>query len=134
MNGAYLLLMELSCEKSIQIGRKRSFVFPPGWYIYVGSAMNGIEQRVRRHFSSEKKIHWHIDYFLQHAQIQEAYYKESKQKEECDIARIFIRLFRGFSGFGCTDCSCESHLFHGPKKELHEHIDRLGFFRFSNDM
>lgn len=133
MKGAYLLLMELSAEKSIQIGRKCSFVFPTGWYVYVGSAMNGIEQRVRRHLSSEKKMHWHIDYFLQHAQIQELYYKESKQKEECDVAQSFSRSYQGFLGFGCTDCSCKSHLFHGSKEELHEHIDQLGFFRFTDD-
>lgn len=95
--------------------------------------MRGIEQRVRRHLSSDKKVHWHIDYFLQQAQIQDVFYKESNQKEECDVALSFRSFYKGFFGFGCTDCSCESHLFHASKQQLIDCIDELGFLLFSDD-
>jgi len=126
MKGSYVLFIELSSEKRIPIGKKRFFIFPSGWYVYVGSAMNGIERRVKRHLSNEKRMHWHIDYFLQYAQIKKIFYKQSSNKEECEIAQSFIRSFNKFKGFGSSDCSCESHLFHGSKAQLLELIDTAG--------
>lgn len=130
MKGSYVLLIELTNETSIQIGKLGPIHFPASWYIYVGSAMNGIRSRVKRHVSDQKKHHWHIDYFLDNAQLKEAYMKESKFKEECSIALIFAQKFHSIPSFGSSDCSCESHLFYGNKNELEEIINRIGMKRF----
>jgi len=131
MKGSYILVMELLIERKMMIGKKKIYTFPAGWYVYIGSAMNGIGQRVKRHLSSDKKRHWHIDYFLQHAQIKEVFFKESSIKEECSIARKFIGSCAGYTGFGCSDCSCKSHLFHGSKANLLDIIDHIGCAQFA---
>lgn len=131
MKGSYILLMELPIERKMRIGKNKVYTFPSGWYVYVGSAMNGIEQRIKRHISSEKKMHWHIDFFLQHAQIKDVFYKESSKKEECIIARKFYRSCAGYAGFGCSDCPCESHLFYGLKANLFGIIDHIGYEQFT---
>jgi Uri superfamily endonuclease len=50
------------------VGALGTLVFSPGRYIYVGSALNGIEPRVSRHLRTNGghlgSIHWHIDYLL----------------------------------------------------------------------
>ncbi|MFB6215830.1 MAG: DUF123 domain-containing protein, partial [Candidatus Aenigmatarchaeota archaeon] len=43
--------------------------FRQGVYVYVGSAMNSVEKRLERHFSDNKKMHWHIDYFSRVAEV-----------------------------------------------------------------
>ena len=126
MKGSYILLIELTSKISIEIGKLGLINFPTSWYAYIGSAMNGIESRVKRHFSIQKKHHWHIDYLLDNARLREVYVKESKFKEECDIAEIFAKKFPSISNFGSSDCKCNSHLFYGNRIELKEVIRSLG--------
>ena len=123
--GSYILLIELNQPQRIRIGKKRSYDFSQGFYVYVGSALNGIEQRIQRHLRKEKKIHWHIDYLLQHAHILDIYYKKSELREECTIAQSFHQQVSSIADFGCSDCSCTSHLFHGSKEQLLEIINNL---------
>jgi Uri superfamily endonuclease len=118
LKGSYALLMQLKEDKKLSIGKLGKIDFPKGYYVYVGSAMNGIEGRVKRHQRADKKIHWHIDYFLKKAEISSAYYLESKKRRECDIANNFSRKFEGTPKFGSSDCQCEGHLFYGEQKEL----------------
>ncbi len=113
MKGTYLLMMMLRKEASIMVGKKGVICFQKGCYLYVGSAMNGLEQRIQRHLRSQKKIHWHIDYLLPYIEIVGIYYKENARKEECMVARMLARNFTNIPGFGCSDCSCQSHLFFG---------------------
>ena len=117
MKGSYVLLIELKENTNIKVGKLGKVFFKKGFYAYVGSALNGIEQRIQRHMRKDKKNHWHIDYLLKHAVVREIFYKESDEKEECDIANKLAKL-ESISGFGCSDCKCKSHLFYGPKKEI----------------
>lgn len=125
MIGSYVLLMELTEPATIKIGKLGNIEFLASWYAYVGSAMNGIQQRVKRHFSKQKKHHWHIDYFLYYAEIKKAYYKESQLKEECDIAGFFSNCAQSISNFGSSDCHCKSHLFYDDKRKLEMVIKKL---------
>jgi Uri superfamily endonuclease len=59
MKGTYVLLMHLDIAINIQAGKRR-FYLDSGFYGYVGSALSGIEKRVGRHLSSEKRAYWHI--------------------------------------------------------------------------
>jgi len=56
-----------SCRRPGQIP------FPAGWYVYTGSARNGLAQRVGRHLRHNKRKHWHIDYLLAVADRVEAF-------------------------------------------------------------
>jgi len=75
--------------------------------------MGGIEKRVSRHLGKRKKNFWHIDYFLSssYVSIDCVYCIKSSKKIECDIAMKMKAIGSTVSGFGSSDCKCESHLF-----------------------
>jgi Uri superfamily endonuclease len=125
MKGSYLLLIKLDHGNNILIGKKRKIFFEDGFYVYVGSALNGILQRVKRHLNPKKKMHWHIDYFLQHARIQSIYYKQSNSREECEIAGKLEKKLKSVTNFGCSDCNCKSHLFFGTYERVIDSIEKL---------
>ena len=67
--GYYLLLIRMKAQERISIGALGELNFRGGYYIYVGSALSGLRQRVGRHMRPEKNVHWHIDYLLRRAAI-----------------------------------------------------------------
>lgn len=111
--GTYQLHLEVSDAARVSVGKLGTFLFPAGRYIYTGSALNGIEQRLARHRQPYKKLHWHIDYLLPHAQIVSVTVLYSFERLECLLnrqlleqpeARVIVR------GFGSSDCRCRAHL------------------------
>lgn len=102
----------------IRVGSLGEIHFPKGHYIYIGSAMNGIEGRIARHLRHLKKIHWHIDYFLNKADIKKIYFIESPRRLECLLAENFNKRFEVVNKFGSSDCSCKGHLFYGEHDEF----------------
>jgi Domain of unknown function DUF123 len=62
--GCYSLIIYLRKKTLIRIGKLGQAVFPAGTYVYTGSAMGGLEPRLKRHLRSKKKLRWHIDYRL----------------------------------------------------------------------
>ena len=126
MKGSYALLLELDKNSDIIIGALGRIRFPRGYYVYVGSAMNGIEGRVRRHLRDDKKIHWHIDYLLIKAEIRGVYKLESKKRLECAIAGTFSERFDVIESLGASDCKCEGHLFFGRKTQLEDSLRECG--------
>jgi Uri superfamily endonuclease len=133
MKGAYLLIMELPVDTTIRVGKKEVFTFKKGSYGYVGSALNGLEQRITRHLRSQKKLHWHIDYLLAFATITRVFIKEGSKREECDLARAFEQAFDAIPGFGCSDCACESHLFYGSADTIKKRATSLKMKPWSLD-
>jgi len=133
MKGTYLLVMMLSKKTTVTVGKKGVVCFQKGWYVYVGSAMNGLDQRIQRHLRKQKKIHWHIDYLLPHTQIKSVFIKETKQTDECRIARILAENLKDIPGFGCSDCACPSHLFTGSSQEIPRVIASLNMRRYCPD-
>ena len=131
MKGSYLLLIDLQKNISLPIGKIGEIKFKKGMYVYVGSALNGIEHRINRHMRKKKKIHWHIDYFLKAANIIEIFYKENEQKDECDIARILQKNLSYIDDFGCSDCLCKSHLFYGSLEKIKTIIDYLSMKHYN---
>jgi Uri superfamily endonuclease len=119
------LLIKIDNKKKILIGKKEEFFFDDAFYVYVGSALNGISQRVKRHLSFHKRMYWHIDYFLQHAKIKNVYYKQSNKREECEIARKLEKKLQSVPNFGCSDCNCKSHLFYGTHGQVIDSIEKL---------
>lgn len=113
MNGAYCLLINCRKTQSIDIGRLGAIEFAKGFYIYVGSALNGIEKRISRHLRKEKRRFWHIDYFLsnRYVNVDSIYCLKSNKKMECNIAVKVNSIAKSINGFGSSDCKCRSHLF-----------------------
>ena len=125
MKGSYIIVLELDRNRDILIGKNLNISFKKGIYVYVGSALNGLEQRIKRHLRKNKKKHWHIDYLLDYANIVEIFYKENNLKEECKIADFLKENFSYIPGFGCTDCKCNRHLFYGFKKDFDRSLQSL---------
>lgn len=125
--GAYLLVLRLDASAMIEVGRLGAIEFPGGTYAYAGSALSSLEARVRRHFSSEKKVHWHIDRLRAKARPVEALVLRSGDDIECMLNGMVGRMegARPFAkGFGCSDCACETHL-HMLDGECLERLERF---------
>jgi Uri superfamily endonuclease len=130
MKGTYILVIKLKEEKTIQIGKLGKILFKKGFYVYVGSAFNGLAQRIDRHLRKNKKIHWHIDYFLNFSEIKGVLFKESETKQECSIAKKLEKHIVSIPGFGCSDCRCKSHLFYGSNKKITNALKNLHLKRY----
>ena len=117
LKGTYCLLIHLKQDSKITIGKLGENNFQKGYYIYVGSALNSLITRIQRHLRKEKKIYWHIDYLLnnENTEIIEVIYTINEIKWECKIAATIAETGIGVMNFGCSDCKCQSHLFHFTK-------------------
>jgi Uri superfamily endonuclease len=121
--GVYALLLSISEEKFICIGKLGGGLFKPGFYAYIGSAQGGLRIRIRRHLNKKKKKCWHIDYLSEKAQVRGVILSITAEKIECRVAQKLARNLSFLAGFGVSDCLCESHLywcsnFDGLKKEI----------------
>ncbi|MGB7531651.1 MAG: GIY-YIG nuclease family protein [Halobacteriota archaeon] len=118
MKGTYVLIMENHADREVGIGKLGRAAFKSGFYAYVGSALSGLSQRIRRHLrevGENKKLHWHIDYFLASSgvEVKGVVFAETEERKECEIAAK-LQMKKGLehiANFGCSDCSCRSHLF-----------------------
>lgn len=126
LGGSYILIILLDRRRAISVGALGTVVFEAGAYAYVGSALRGLDARIDRHLRDEKKLHWHIDYLLQHAEIVDVVRVYTDQRLECRIAAPLCDRLPRVDGFGCSDCSCPSHLF-GPERlsALKEAVDHV---------
>jgi Uri superfamily endonuclease len=126
--GTYALLLRLECTEEIAIGRLGTFTFPAGYYLYVGSALGpgGLEARLARHRRRDKKLRWHIDYLLGHAQLVEVWSAASTHKMEClwaQAARELPGCEIPVPGFGSSDCRCPSHLMYLSRKPTCDELE-----------
>ena len=120
----YLVFENPGC--TIRVGALGALTFRAGWHIYVGSALgSGGLQRLRRHILlarlRDKQPKWHVDYLLTSSCFSLVYasYAVTVDRMEC---RLACELNEGsIPKFGCSDCSCSSHLLfrqHDPKEEI----------------
>lgn len=115
--GVYQILFFLPDKKRIIVGQKGSFNFPKGYYVYTGSAKNGLKGRILRHLRESKKKFWHIDYLLPHSKIKDVIIHI--QKSECYWNNRLFELDEFevlVDGFGSSDCKCKTHLLYFRKK------------------
>jgi sugar fermentation stimulation protein A len=136
--GTYALVIYLPRAKTIRVGALGAFKFPRGYYVYIGSALNGLSARIARHLANarrldsqsqalknlrgerlrqwtEKKRFWHIDYLLEHARVIDVWTHESSARLECEWARVALALPNAqivAPRFGASDCNCATHLVH----------------------
>lgn len=119
MSGIYHLLIYLKKEQEIVIGKLGTFRFPAGYYVYTGSALNGLEGRIARHRRKTKRLHWHIDYLLQYADITDVVTHVTTERLECLYNSNITELPDAqiiAPRFGASDCRCRAHLVYFPSK------------------
>lgn len=110
--GCYILVLKLDEDTMIAVGGLGDILFRKGYYLYAGSAKRGLTKRMERHARTRKKRFWHIDYLREKASFHRALAVRTERDIECVIAAGLKRISRWYvPGFGCSDCSCASHLF-----------------------
>lgn len=131
--GTYCLILKTGgC--TVSVGSLKSIIFEAGYYVYVGSALGpGGLKRMYRHQKlarqKDKNPRWHIDYLLVHPDFEfvDVVYTCSEKHIECGIADNLQGDY--VSKFGCSDCFCQSHLFHRltcPVNEIQAAIEDIG--------
>lgn len=118
--GDYLVVMEMLEEMDISIGAKGIMHFPKGYYVYTGSAKKNLAARLARHQRKRKKMHWHIDYLRQKADVVAVIPIRTQDDLEHDLAHAVDAIAQWhIANFGCTDCHCPSHLFGFTDNPIH---------------
>lgn len=115
LKGTYCLVIELNRDSQISVGKLGRIHYKRGYYVYVGSALNSLKSRLKRHLSSDKKIFWHVDYLLDdsNAEIVEIVFAVDNGRWECKLGdMICAEADDRVPNFGCSDCKCRSHLFY----------------------
>lgn len=113
-SGVYILKIKLKKEKNIKVGALGKRNFKTGYYFYTGTAQRNLEARIKRHYSSEKKLYWHIDYLLAQSELKRDFILELPGVGECFLAKTLVEIGGKtlVEGFGASDCSCDSHLIY----------------------
>lgn len=117
--GTYILLIEIPKNTVFSVGKLGDIHVEKGVLLYVGSGMNGIEQRLRRHFAHAKKRYWHIDYVTALYPPKLAFFVESINKLEDAVASILCDYpgVKPINNFGASDSKLNTHLFWVPNLE-----------------
>ena len=128
--GTYVLIIALDHDCLVTVGKLGDILFRAGTYAYCGSAMAGYRGRVARHFSHDKKTHWHIDYLLREAEPVGAFLAPGGEGMECALARMLLDLkgSEAIAGFGASDCICRSHLYRIEETSVTTIIEEIGRF------
>ena len=132
--GSYCLCIRVDRRMEVEVGAIGINEFKPGCYIYVGSALSGLEARIRRHLNTSRglptAVHWHIDYLLKEdfTTVEAVYTLSSDKRVECSIASAISEKGIPVKGFGSSDCHCDSHLFKVEDSNL---LSELGLEQIS---
>ncbi len=138
--GSYCLIFHLKNSIYISIGKLGKFLFNSGYYFYFGSARGsgGLQARLLRHLSMEKKKFWHLDYLRPFMVFVVAVFT-MQTNQECvwcqkiqEISAFDVPAKR----FGASDCSssCKSHLLHSDLQlELDVFLEYLKIPYSNND-
>jgi sugar fermentation stimulation protein A len=119
-SGYYAVVLELESERVIEIGSLGRINFPMGHYVYIGSARGMLTKRINRHLLSRKRMHWHIDYLRRYARLTHTFPIRASVSRECELANAISRVSDWqISGFGSSDCGCNSHLFGFKEAPVH---------------
>ncbi len=117
--GTYALVLTPRRTGTIRIGQLGELQLQPGFYVYVGSAFGpgGIRARLNHHLHPSRPPHWHIDYLKAHANVAEVwccYVRRSLEHQWARKLGMQLGASIPLTGFGSSDCNCESHLYFFP--------------------
>lgn len=111
--GIYLVEIRLAERQTITVGSLGHLHFDAGSYLYVGSAVRSLPQRISRHARRHKPLRWHVDYLTTRAPVARVVVWPPREGLEHQIATMLARSLPAFRGFGSSDCRCAGHLFRG---------------------
>ena len=123
--GIYLLLIKNEVSRKIKVGSLGEVFFKQGYYVYVGSAQRNLKKRIKRHLRKEKRIRWHVDYFLTYAFVEDVYASELSRNFEEKLAKLLSLKYDYISGFGSSDTKAPSHLFYIGRRNEWEIVKRM---------
>jgi Uri superfamily endonuclease len=114
--GTYALVLSVSVNRRIQVGRLGRLEVAPGFYVYVGSARGpgGVAARVGRHGRRRKVLKWHVDFLREVSSLEDVWFSHSPGATEHEWARAVAEIPGAtvpLAGFGSSDCRCPTHLF-----------------------
>jgi len=116
-SGVYVLGLEVDEHlPELAVGQLGRFDFREGYYVYVGSALQGLHGRLERHARRRgKNKHWHIDYLVDRVRVSWIFVWPTQRDLECRLSTSVKELSdSALRGFGCSDCQCDSHLYFFP--------------------
>ncbi len=106
--GTYIIVLRV--DRDISISRPSVQSLPKGFYAYVGSAMNSLTGRLKRHLSKGKKIHWHIDQITEAGEVVFIAGFVGKRMEKM-LSDFLSGEFEVVKGFGSSDIGTKGNLF-----------------------
>ncbi len=112
--GSYLLWLYLRQQHELDVGRLGRFRCRRGWYLYCGSAggPGGLRARLSHHLRPLRRLHWHIDYLRQIAELRSIWLCQRVNTEHLWSELLQQhKILAPIAGFGSSDCACASHLF-----------------------
>lgn len=134
--GVYTLMLFLSKEILLKVGKLGTQRFPRGYYTYTGSALgvgsSSLKHRVLRHLKKKKQKFWHIDFLLGHKNVHLVglVAAEIDRRVECKI-NLYIKIKESAEVpvryFGASDCkkNCGSHLLYFGGENITQRIEML---------
>ena len=118
--GDYMVVLKVKESQALRFGAKGMMYFPKGFYVYVGSARRNLAARLARHQRKRKRLHWHIDYLRQKADVTAVIPIRTADDLEHQLAAAVSAIAPWqIKGFGCTDCDCSAHLFGFTDNPIH---------------
>jgi Uri superfamily endonuclease len=122
--GSYTLLVACETDTTVAVGALGDLALDAGWYAYSGTALgSGGFARVDRHrrvAAGEHDVrHWHVDHLLgADATHIAAVYRTPEVDAECEATAALAAVpdARLVDGFGASDCDCDAHLLHCPRR------------------
>jgi Uri superfamily endonuclease len=134
--GIYTLIVFLSSDTQLKVGKLGTQTFPAGYYTYTGSALgkgaSSLKQRVTRHLKKRKHKFWHIDFLLTHENttITAVIAVQTSRKLECKMNHYIREELKPkipVVGFGASDCkeNCKSHLLYFNEENIRSKIEAL---------
>jgi len=142
-NGIYTLIIFLSREIRLNVGKLGPQKFPKGYYTYTGSALgkgaSNLKRRVSRHLRKDKQNFWHVDFLLanENATVTAVVAAQTNKKLECNL-NSYIKREGGAKilakGFGASDCreNCKSHFLYFGKENIESKIVTFYSKRFGS--
>jgi Uri superfamily endonuclease len=123
--GIYCLVFE-NPDCVIRVGAIGEIAFLSGWHIYIGSALgSGGLKRLMRHISiawnPDRKPTWHVDYLLTSSFFSLGYTVNGITADRLECRLVTMLNEASVPAFGCSDCSCPSHLLYrggDPQQEI----------------
>lgn len=142
--GIYTLIIFLSSEIRLNVGKLGVQKFPKGYYVYTGSALgtgvSSLKNRVSRHLKKrEKRKRWHIDFLLAHenAAVTAVVAAQTDKNVECKMNHCIMETAEAkipIAGFGASDCkeNCKSHLLYFGEENVKTKIAALYAEKFGS--